>query len=351
MPPTYNQVPRDVQLALTEFSRDFDAAFALADVEQWAGMVGRVVTSDALRTVYPLPISTAGYKPRDGDDKMRRLYERSLAMVPTEWVDGVQEKASLVERGGDWIGWASEPDNMAAEAVRHVNVLAADVLASNPLLDFYRVERPGGSTASAIRLFANNHPINVLSPSAGTFDNDWAAGDTVFGDVVPSVINATLVKQCRQHFRSICGPNGRPLGLRFAGFLVPAAREEEALDALQRDTVIELVRNAAGTENVGGAAMPNRFAGTPIIVGDELTGSLPSGAVGDADVIYALATKASGVTPPPFIVQRGTNAEQIIYDKTDQLYKDTGLIGIKFVLQMAAAAALPHAIVRINLAP
>jgi hypothetical protein len=349
MPSIYHDMPRDVQLALTEFSSEFDAAFALGDIEQWSSMIGQLAVNDNIRTTWPIPLSTAGYKLREGNDKMRRLYERSLSMSPVDWVDGVHEKADIIEKAGEFIGWANEPANMAFEALRHANVLVADLLASNDNLDFYRVERSGGSTASTRALFAADHPFNVLDSSVGTFDNDWSDGDTVEGLTVPSEINATLVKQCRMHFRSICAPNGRPMGLRFAGFLVPAAQEEAALDAFQRDAVLEAIQNVAGSENVGGGAMPNRHFGTPVIVADELTGTLPSGASGDDDTIYAYATKQGGTTPPPWIVQRRGSPEEVRYDKTDALYKDTGLVGVKFVLRMAAVGALPHAIVRINL--
>lgn len=348
MPSIYHMVPRDVQLALTEFSSAFDKAFALGDVEQWAGMIGNMIVSDSIRTVFPLPLGAAGYKLREGDDKMRRLYERSMAMSPVEWVDGVKEKAKIVEVAGDWIGWASAPADMAAEALRHANVLVADMLAQNPYLDFYRVERPGGSTASARTLFASDHPFNVLDSSYGTFDNDWDDGDTVQDETVPTEINATLVKICRKHFRSICGPNGRPLGLRFAGFLIPAAHEEEAADAFKRDALLEALATGGTADYVGGVA-PNRFFNTPFIVGDELTGDLPSGSSGDEDTIYAYATKQGGLTPPPWVVQRGSTTEEIRYDKDSEMYKDSGFIGVKEVLSAAAAGALPHAIVRIDL--
>ena len=352
MPSIYHNVPRDVQLALTEFSTDFDAAFALGGVTSWASELGVVNQSDAIRTTYPIPLSTAGYKLRDGDDKMRRLYERSLSMVPLEWIDGVYEKADIVESAADFVGWNNEPANMAAEALRHPNVLVADILASNPLLDFYRIDLPGGSVASAINLFHGSHPYNVLKSGVGTFDNDWDAGDTVQGLTVPTELNATLVKQCRKHFRSLVGPNGRPLGLRFGGFLVPAAQEEAALDAFARDAIIDLVTNVAGSENVGGVAMQNRFSGTKVVVADELTGTLPSGASGDSDTVYAFAVKEGGAkAPPAWVVQRRGVPEEIRYEKTDQLYKDSGLVGVKYVLRMAAAAALPHAIVRIDLSP
>lgn len=345
----YRNLPRDVQQAITQFSTDFDTAFALGGVDMWAQEVGYVFDSDALRTTFPLPLGAAGYRLRDGDDKMRRLYERSFSMQTEEWTDGVHEKASIVEAADAFIGWSNEPANMAAEALRMPNVLAADLLARNPYLDFYRVENTGGSVASSRRLFANDHPYNVLRSSVGTFDNLWAAGDTKYGATVPATLNATLLKQVRQHFRSIKGPNGRPLGLRFAGFLVAADHEEEALDAFARDSVVELI--TASSVNVGGVAMPNRFIGTKVLVGDELTGTLPSGTTGDADHVYAFAVKAGGKAPAPFVVQRRGVPEEIRYDKDSELYKNTGLVGVKYVLQLGSGAALPHAILRIDLTP
>jgi len=352
MPSIYHLMPRDVQIALTDFSSQFDKAFALGDIDQWSSLLGTTHVSDAIRTTFPIPLSTAGYQKRDGDDKMRRLYERSLSMIPLEWYDGVYEKADILEADtGDFIGWSNEPAAMAMEALRHPNVLVADMLNSNPNLDFYRVEYPGGSVASARALFAADHPQNVLDSGFGTFDNDWDAGDTVQGATVPAVLNATLVSQCRRHFRSIKGPNGRPMGLRFGGFLVSAAHEEDALDAFSRNVVLEALQNVAGSENVAAGVMPNRHFGTPVTVADELTGTLPSGNSGDEDIVYAFGVKSGGMTPPPWVVQRRGSPEEIRYDKTDELYKNSGLVGVKFVIRAAATAALPHAIVRIDLTP
>jgi len=221
-------------------------------------------------------------------------------------------------------------------------VLVADLLASNPLLDFYRDEFLGGSVASAIRLFASNHPHNVLNSAFGTFSNVNVA----FTEITPE-----LVKAARLHFRSVKGPNGRPLSLRLGGFIVPAAHEEEARDLLERDTILEAVRNVAGDQNVGGAAMGNRFKGAEIVVADELTGVLPSGASGDEDMIYAFAVRDGGApAPPPWIVQDG-GMEEITYSQEDALYKDTGKVGVKRILTAGATACLPHGILRFDLSP
>jgi hypothetical protein len=352
MPSVYHNQPRDAQLALTEYSRDFDKAFALANFERWIEKICLVDTTDAIRIVYPIPIGAAGYRERDGDDKMRRLYERPVSITPREWVDGVVEKAKIIEWSGDWIGWANAPAEMAFEAKRHPQILVADMLRRNPNLDFYRVEYSGGSVASARALFAADHPFNVLATGVGTFDNDWSAGDTVQGETVPATFNDVLVKQLRMHFRSIKGPNGQPLGLRFRGLLVPPAQAEAAYDAYERNALLEAVQNVAATENVAAGVMPNRFFGTEITVADELTGTLPSGLSGDDDTVYAYAVReGGGMQPPAGIVVESATPETIRYDKDSDFYKDTAMIGVKNAISAAAEGALPHAIVRINLTP
>jgi len=338
----HNLVSRDAQIALREFSDQFAEALALGDFSQWATMLGYDHVSSSLSTTFPVPISAAGYKRRDGDDKLRRLFERSLSMKTEEWVDGVEELARIVE-APDFIGWMGEPARIATEGMRHPNVLVADVLASNPLLDFYRFESSGGSVASTIRLFASNHPFNVLDSSVGTFDNDI--------DYSAGVIDAALVKTVREHFRSIKGANGRPLGLRLSHFLVTAPWEEEALDFFERDTVIQAIQNVAGSENVGGVTQRNRFTQVQVEVADELTGELPSGTSPDDDTIYAFGSRPDGSRPSPWIVQRTGSPEEIRYDKDSEKYKDTGKIGVKYVEEFGVAAALPHAVLRINLSP
>lgn len=346
----YHANPVDVQTALTDFSMRFDAAFTVADVPQWIGIIGDVYDTDALKVTYPIPVSAAGYVERKGDDKFRQLYERSLSMTTVQWQDGVEAKARLIEQGGEFLGWNREPERMAAEASRHPNILVADLLASNPLLDFYREEFPGGAVASTIRLFASNHPYNVFDTGVGTFSNDWGAGDTVQGETLTANIDATLIKALAKHFRAVKGPNGRELGLEFAGLLVPAIQVEDAKDAFERDRIVQVVQNVAAAENVAAVTMPNRFVGTNVMAANELTGHLPSGATGDPDTIYAYATKGAD-TPPPWIVQRRDVIEEIAFDKDSDYYKRTGKIAVSRILEMAATACLPHAIVRIDLSP
>ena len=315
---TINYVSRDAAAYLTEFSTQFDAALALGEVEPWARTYGLTNSSKAIKTTYPLPVSAAGYVERKGDDKLRALFEKSLSMSPKEWVDGVAELARIIE-APDFIGWASEPARIAKEAQRQPNVLVAALLAANPTLEF-----------DGKALFAADHPINVFDPAGASFDNDhtYAAG-----------IDATFVSETKARFRKKKGPNGQPMGLRFTHLLLPSAMEEEAKDFFESDILVQAVRNLAATENVAAANVQNRHKGTiTLVICDELS----------SDTIGYALDGSSGALP--WIVQDGGSPEEIRYDKDSELYKNTGKVGVKYVLTMAAAAALPHAIERITFA-
>lgn len=325
MPGTiYNQVSRDAQIALNEFSSAFDAALAVINPDTWAEQYGLTNSSNAIRTTYPLPISAAGYKERTGDDKLRALFERSMSMVNKEWYDGVTAPADLIE-APDFIGWGTEPQRIAIEAQRLPNTLIAALLAANPLLDLYRDELPGGSVASTIHLFDNSHPVNILDSSFGTFDNDHAF----------TAIDEAWVAATKLRFRQKKGPNGQPLGLRFDTLFVPSAREDEALDFFEQDTILDVLMNVAGDQNVAAAPKRNRHKGTVrVVVCDELTSD---------DVIYPMC--AASLAKPWIVQHRGT-IEEIRYDKNSEMYKNTGKLAVKYVKRMGVAAAMPHAIER-----
>lgn len=325
----YNLVSRDAQLALTEFSNEFEAAMSIADPDNlWANQYGLAYTSTAIATRFPIPLSAAGYVERKGDDRLRSLYERTLGVKPKEWVDGVQILKSILE-APDFVGWASEPTRIAREGIRQPNTLVAELLEANPLCDLYREENEGGTVLSTLHLFeAANHLVNVVEPDLGTFGNIT----TVSG----GSINAALIKILKAKFRARKGPNGKPMGLRFDTLVVPAAREEEAKDFFESDNLILAVLNGATT--VGGVPTNNRHKGTVnVVVGDELT---------NADKLYALDSRSGA---RPWIIQTSGSPEEITYDESSDFYKDTGKVAKKYVLKMGVAAALPQAIELVDL--
>lgn len=334
MPAPYLQVSRDAARALEEFSDEFRSALALGDVSPWARNHGLVRTTDALKTTFPIPLDAAGYKELKGDIKFRTLYHRSLSMKSKEWYDGVEAKAIEVE-APDFADWAGQPAAMAFEWARQPNQVVADLLAlsslDGPLLDFYRDEDSG--TASTKRLFASGHPYNVLQTGLGTFDNRMTT-------TVAKIASGAFFDEANAHFRSIKGPNGKPLGLRMGGgsVLVPPQRENVFKDYLGQDTLVRAVMNAGG-EVVAAVTQNNLWKGT---VGYDVADEFA-----DQDHFYAFAAGRPGLHP--WVVQVGTAPEEILHDKSSELYKRSRKIGVAYVGQLNAAAALPHGIVRVEI--
>lgn len=325
---------------ITEYSNAFAAALALAPVESWASELGYLHSSDALRTVFPLPISAAGYSLLAGDIKFRDLGEAETDVEGKFWTDGVAQFAERVEMDA-FSPWGTEPQSMALEASRHPQVLAADCLVSNPYLDLYRIKRPGGWVASTRRLFATDHPYNVLDSGVGSFSNMLTTHTS---------LSESLFRDINYHFRSIKGANGRPLGLRFSHVLAPPTLEEDFKDWM-RAQVAAPVLNVAGTDNVAAVLQENRHRGFKLQIGDELEGTLPSGLTGDTDTFYAFGSTAAGTRPWPIVISQVSAPEQIIHDKTSDMYKRTLKIGVAFVLRAGYAAGMPQAILKVDLSP
>jgi len=320
---------RDAAQAVIEFSQEFDAAFVAAPSSQWSRQFGLVVPGKFRHTI-PIPIDAPGFVERSGDDGMRELYGRSLSFQPKEWVDGVTVAARVLE-GPDFIGWQKAPANMAQEAIRHPDILVAAMLEENPLLDFYRVERPGGSVPSTINLFHAAHPVNVFDTAQNTQGNLIAQGS--YTDFSEALLTAVV-----GHFNTWKAANGKPMNFVPSHVLVPQGRLVAAQKFFARDTVVEILKNVAGSENVAAALSPNVFQNTivPVKV-NEFT---------DADYVYFVCASAG---TKPWVLQDGGAPEEIIYDKTSDHYRDTLKVGIKYVLTQGVAGCLPHAILRVDL--
>jgi phage major head subunit gpT-like protein len=315
---TLQYISKDAVAALREFSSDFDQALALGEVQVWATALGSAVlvkTSRAIKTTYPIPVSAAGYRERKGDDKMRRLFEKSLDMTPREWQDGVVEKARVLE-APDFSGWGTEPSRIAKEEQRMPNTLLAEVLESSAALDFYK------ETAHAAKgLFDNSHPCNIFGEVDTDFDNDR-------GTLVGA---ANVIKDFRKNFRSIKGPNDKPMGRRLTDILVPAALEEVFFEFLQSDLMYNAQLEGGDNTNI---VSNNIYKGAVnLIVSDELSSDT---------VVYGIDRNG----PAFAVLQDGGSPEEITYDKNSDMYKDQGLVGIKFVKELACKAALPHSIQR-----
>lgn len=302
------QLSGDAQRALEEFRSDFALALAADSVESWAMELGLSNTSSALKTTYPIPISAALYKEFKGDVKYRDLFEKSISLTPKTWQDGVAALASIIE-APDFSGWADQPAAMAAAAMSLPNTIIAGLLKANAVQEF-----------DGKAFFAADHPVNVFDTSKGTFDNDISGGVTRAGLVA-----------AKQYFRSVKGPNGLPLGLRMTHMVVGPGDEEEAKDLLENDMLIETVGSSFG-------AVQNRHKGTvKLVVMDEHD---------DGANWYGLALNKPGLFP--WIVQTEGAPEQIVSDKSSNLYQTTLQVGIAMILRGNGGLALPQCALRVD---
>lgn len=334
----YLQVSRDASRALEEFSDQFRSALVLGDVVPWAEQLGFGDSSDALKTTYPIPLDAAGYKEFKGELKFRNLYHRSLSMVGKEWSDGVEIEIRKLE-APDFANWMGAPENMAREWLRLPNEMVASMLAlgslAGPLLDFYR--DPDTETASARRLFATDHPYNVLDVGVGTFDNTMQV-------TTAEILSGAAFDEIAYYFSTIKGANGKPLGLRFDGgnLLVPSSRETLFEKALKDDLVIRAVSNAgvpdASANVVASVTTRNRHVGKSFTRADELA---------NQDHFYAFAAPRPGLYP--WIVQREASPEEIRFDKDSEEAKKTGKVKLAYKGAANAAACLPHGILRVEI--
>lgn len=337
----YSLVSRDAADRLREWSDEFRQALVLGEFVTWASTFGFLRSTDALRTTFPIPIDAAGYKELKGDITFRKLYERSLSMISKKWFDGIQTRAELVE-GNDFLDWGGAPARMATEWQRFPQVQVALMLALNsydgPLLDLYR--DPDSQTASTRKLFATDHPFNVLDSTVGTFDNTL---DTTLAKIA----DGTLVENLNDKFRLIKGPNGQDLGLKMSGgnFLIPGTLENPFKKFLEQDTLIRAVVGATPGVAVAAVTQNNIWAKTVgYTVGIELVQPASGGALGN--YLYAFSAPKPGMYP--WVVQQGSAPEEILHDKTSEMYKRSLEIGVAYVGQMNVAGCLPQGIIRVH---
>lgn len=332
----------DAQRALEQFSSAFQAAFeAVGPDSEWARAFGLVESSDQLLLTYPMSISAAGYRERKGDDAARDMYSRSISITPTEWTDGVKvQKRRLDQNDFAVQAWTGEAAQMAIEAKRHANKLAAEMLHANANLQLYKDSTLG--TDLGIPLFSSSHPVNIFDSGAGTFKNVLLGGTDFSG----SAFDQNLVEAVLKHGRmGIKAANGTPLPVRYTDVIVHPSWEQRAKQFLESDLMRALhLEGGAGTQKntqlTSNNIYKNRFN---LVVADEL--AQVSGV--DEDKIYFVSSSARA---KPWIVQAGSQ-EEVMFGPDSEYCKNTGLIKVNVNMLMAVTAALPHGILRVDMSP
>lgn len=300
----YNFVSRDAQVALEEFRTEFNGAFMQDTSEQWATELGLEIVTNALKVTLPVPISAAGYRKRSGDRVYRKLSERSFSFTTQVWEDGFAERVEIIE-APEFIGWQQEPANMAVAASNLKNEIISAKLEENP------------EAWDEKLFFADDHPVNLLQPNKGSFDNNiTGAGTNLTG---PNIGRA------RANFRKIKGPNGKPLGVRFLGIVIPPTLEETAREIANASVVV-------ANGNVG--ATDNMYKGLKFWVSDQLTND---------NVWYPIGAK-QGMYPWA-ITTRGA-PETLVLGRDSAMFEREGKVGFNSTLQTDGALAFPQLVQR-----
>lgn len=310
----FNLVSVDAQTRLTEFKEDFAMAYTqeVTPAEDWAKQLGLAITSKALKTKFPVPVSAAGYKEFEGDIKYRSVFEKSFELVPKTWQDGVAELASIVE-APDFIGWPGQPEAMAAAARALPNEILAELLHAN-----------GTHVLDGLSFFHASHKVNILDDNMGTFANTFSGA--------PTAASATALETAKTNMRKIKAANGKPMGLRLTHVMCHSDKEETWRNILERDLIIE-----ASGSNFG--AVDNRHKGTvKLIVVDTFPAAWP------AAQWLALGLNKPGMYP--WVVQDEGTPETILQTKDDALYKTQLKVGFASILRGNGGLALPHCIHR-----
>lgn len=313
----YNYVSRDAKVALEEFKTDFDAAYQMSPADQWATEIGFPIQTNMLRVTLPVPLSAAGYIEMTGDREFRRLSERHFSFQPKLWQDGFSEYAYIVE-APDFIGFQKEPQNMATAATNIANELVSALLESNPV-----VKDLEGNAWDGVTFFNSAHPANLLDSTVTAFSNDFTGSGTLL-----SIKN---IQKARQNFRKIKGPNGKPLGVRMAGVLVPAVLEEQAMVLANQSIIAQALVDSSTTFG----AVDNIYKGKfKVWVSDQLTSDLQWYPVGEKVGMYPWA-----------IIDRGT-PESHVLDKTSALFERESKVGFFSELQREAGLCFPQLVQR-----
>lgn len=336
------QLSFDAQRALEVFSSAFDRAFEASDVVEWAKSFGLSESSNQLLVTYPMSISAAGYVERKGDDAARDMYSRAISITPIEWTDGVKAQKRRLEQNDFAVqAWSREAESMAREAKRHANTLTARMLVANANIQLYKDATLG--IDAGIPLFSTSHKVNIFDDSKGVFKNVLLGGGA---DFAGNAFDQAMLKAVLQHGRTgIKAANGKPISLRYTDVVLHPSKEQEVKDFLESDLMrATFLEGGVAAQKNTQLTTNNRYKGMiNIVVADEL-----SAASGDVDHLYFIDRNHAA---KPWIVQDGGSPEEIIFDENSEYCKNTGNVRVNRNLLMGVTAALPHAILRVDLSP
>lgn len=310
------QLSGDAQVALTQFDQRFAAAFASAEVEQWATENGLVLPAETVKSTLPIPLFASSFKPLIGEQEWNRLSEKSISLTPEEWFGGVEELVRVVE-SKDFTGWGFQPEEYG-EAAKHVpNSAAATVLQA-------------GTTTVCVDggyLFREQHPYNIANESGDDYDNAFYSVGTIDNDLLGTI---------NERFRKIKDPSGtRPLGLRLTDLFAPPALEFKFRKLLEQAWQVQSLDS--GTTF---AQVDNLMRGkVKLHICDEFTSDT---------AFYPAALGKPGMYP--WILTGKTSPTTKILDASSEFATLQRKVRWGAILTVGAAGGIPHCIARYDTA-
>jgi phage major head subunit gpT-like protein len=123
--------------------------------------------------------------------------------------------------------------------------------------------------------FSTSHPVDIDDASQGTYSNLNAA----------KPLTQTNYAAAKAQMRSFRGESGLALQIMPTLLMVPPNLEQAGKQVVGADTIVQVVRNQANTDNVAAAAPTNVFQGDTTLVVNEYLIDDP-----DTDAWYLLST-------------------------------------------------------------
>lgn len=309
---TIERLPSTSQAAIREFSDRFIAALGAAKPDGWADTMGALIPTDAPMVTFPVTQLRTRYTRTTGDDRAKRLGEKSFDVKAEEFDDGYEAKLlDLYTKVFAYRKWKEAPARLvlAEEQFRHDQIAA--------LLETGQ----SNTCVTGKNFFATDHPANLFDSSAGTFSN-YSSGGT-------NVVSVTNIETEVIAMMSVKDENGNKLGVRPDTILVPTEKAEPLRNLLKK----EMIATVAGTASETNPYM-NGFNIVPV---KEFT---------DANDWYLVDSRLAAEYAPWAILRQTVPAGLALreFGESSDFFKKTGLIRMTSHIWYGFARALPHAI-------
>jgi phage major head subunit gpT-like protein len=264
----------------TGFSTIFNAAYSKADgpaINWWKELAAEVPGISKTNT-YGWLAQQLVMREWKGKRLIRNLSERTkiVTVKPYEATVGVLEDD--IEDDNLGIYQSQLMPQLAMATRKHPGDLIRDLLQANPI------------AFDGKALFADDHP--TYDAAADVYDNNFALALTAD--------NLFAVWAAMSAFK---GEDGEPLGLMPNKLVVPPQMKKTALEIVQSDAILQILKNVAGSENVAAAAASNVMKGwVDVVVVPQLA---------NQPTVWYLADATTGLMPFLYILRRAARFVQL----------------------------------------